>query len=390
MNKRIYTILTVLLVLSVLFTACVKTDAPQPTKLPQQIEPTKAQPLVPTESPKVGGQLNYLGWEGYDDQEAFKPFYDKTGVILNTTYIGGNDELITKFKAGGPGTYDVGDINARYFRLMVDTGMIIPLDESRLPNLKDLFPALKEINFGYYNGKLYAIPAFYSTSALCYRADLVSEPDWDFYKNPEFMGKYSVNNNPMGMVFLWAMALGLGQDATEWTQDDLAKIKARGMEEFKNAATMTTAGGGEMKDLLVRGDVVLTTDCWEQVALNAQEQGVDVRYVVPTGPVKANFDIYFIFNGAKNLDAAYAWINHAISKEAMAIMARNYGAVVTNQAAYDLMSADLRKKLGFDSLNALIKNTEMTIMPDSNAVSPYVTLNELLTLFEEIKSSNLK
>jgi spermidine/putrescine transport system substrate-binding protein len=382
MSKHLIRFLTALLILATLFTAC--QTAPTPVQNNSQAELVKAQ------GPTIGGQLNYLGWEGYDDSEAFNPLHDKHGIILNTTYIGSNDEVITKMKAGGPGTYDVGDINARYLNLMVQTGMIIPLDESKLPNLKELFPAWKEKKFGYVDGKLYAVPAFFSATGICYRADLVSEPGWDFYTKPEYQGKYAVSSNGMSNMFIWAMTLGLGQDATKWTQSDLDKIKARGMDEFKYAATMVTGGGGEMKDLLVRGDVVLVNDCWSQVSSNAQAQGVDVRFVAPPGPIKATVDIYFIFTGAKNLDTAYAWINHAISAEALAIMAKNYDSAVTNQKAFDLMTPELRKSLGYETLNQTVNMVDFNIMPDPEAKAPYITLDDIFAAFDEIKVSQGK
>jgi len=182
------------------------------------------------------------------------------------------------------------------------------------------------------------------------------------------------------------MALGLGQDASKWTLDDLAKIKARGTEEFKHAATMITGGGGEMTDLLVRGDVVLVTDCWDQVAVNAQKQNVNVKSVTPPGPIKATLDIYFIFAGAKNVDAAYAWLNQAISPEAMAIMAKDYGTAVTNVKAFDLMDPAFKTSLHFDTLNDTISRTEFNKMPDPDATPPHVTLDDITKMFEEVKA----
>ncbi|MCJ7623408.1 MAG: extracellular solute-binding protein [Anaerolineaceae bacterium] len=392
MNKKINLFLIVCLALSVILAACQSAPPPtaeepqQPAVEEPQSEEVEEAPSV--EEPEIGGQVNYLGWEGYELPEAFQSFYDEYGVVLNTTYIGSNDEVITKMKAGGPGTYDVGDINARYFNLMATTEMIIPLDESKLPNLEDLFPAWKERGFGYIDGQLYAVPAFFSTTGICYRADLVSEPDWTFYTNPEYQGKYAVSSNGMSDMYIWAMTLGLGQDATKWTQDDLALIKERGMEEFREAATMVTGGGGEMKDLLVRGDVVLVTDCWSQVAANSQKEGVDVQFVTPAGPIKATVDIYFIFTGAPNLDAAYAWLNQAISAEALSIMGTAYDSAVTNMKAYDLMTPELKEKFGYDSINDIISLADFNILPDPDAQPPYVTLDEIFAAFEEIKASS--
>jgi spermidine/putrescine transport system substrate-binding protein len=387
MFKKAFQIVGAILILSVLLTACQSAQTPPPTVAPAPTQAVAA-PTQTAAAPKVSGQLNYLGWEGYDDAAAFKPLYDQTGLVLNTTYVGTNDEVITKLKAGGQGTYDVGDINARYLNLMVSTGMLMPLDESRLPNLKDLFPAFKGQNFGYVNGKLYAIPAFFGTTSICYRADKVSEPDWNFFQKPEYQGKYAVSSNGLSDTYLWAMALGLGQDATKWTQADLAKIKARGMEEFSHAATMITGGGGEMTDLLVRGDVVLVTDCWDQVAVNAQKQGVNVKSVTPAGSIKATLDIYFMFAGAKNVDAGYAWLNQAISAQAMATMAKDYGSAVTNVKAFDLMDAAFKQSLNFPTLNDTIKRTEFNVMPNPDATAPNVSLDDITKAFEEIKASS--
>jgi len=392
MYKKITQILIFALILSVLLVAC--QPAPAPTAAPvaaatQQLVAVEPTAVPPTEAPKIGGQLNYLGWEGYDLAEAFQPLYDQYGIVLNTTYIGSNDEVITKMKAGGPGTYDVGDIHARYLNLMAKTGMIIPLDESKLPNYQELFPAWRDIGFGRVDGKLYAVPAFFSTTGICYRADkIATEPTWDFYKDPALKGKYAVSSNGMSDMYIWAMTLGLGQDATKWTQDDLAKIKARGMEEFKNSATMVTGGGGEMKDLLVRGDVFLVTDCWSQIAANAQKEGVDVKFVTPAGPIKATVDIYFIFTGAKNLDTAYAWLNQAISAEALAAMGTAYDSAVTNMKAYDLMTPEVKEKLGYQTMNDVVTLADFNVLPDPDAKAPNVTLDEIFAAFEEIKATS--
>ena len=398
MIKKINQILVIVLILSFLLVACQPAQTPAvvpPTQAPATQAPATQAPATqapatqvpPTPTIKVGGQLNYLGWEGYDEAKAFQPLYDATGMVLNTTYVGTNDEVITKLKAGGLGTYDVGDINARYLDIMVASGMLMPLDESRLPNSADLFPAFKDQNYGVRNGKLYAVPAFFGSTSICYNADKVPEPNWDFFMKPEYQGKYAVSSNGLSDTYLWAMSLGLGQDATKWTLDDLAKIKARGMEEFKHAATMITGGGGEMTDLLVRGDVVLVTDCWDQVAVNAQKQGVNIKSVTPAGPIKATLDIYFIFAGAKNVDAAYAWLNQAISPDAMAAMGTDYGSAVTNVKAYPLMDPKFAASLHFDTLNATIARTEFNIMPSPDAVPPHVTLDDITKMFEEIKAT---
>ena len=338
---------------------------------------------MPATAQKLGGQLNYLGWEGYDEPEAFKPMTDQ-GVVFNRTYIGNNDELIAKLRARGAGTYDVGNINSRYLGPMVKQGMIMPIDESKLAHHQSLFRAFKD--FGRVDGKLYTVPVFFGFSTLCYRTDLVPTPTWDFYKDPKFIGKYGVAPNPLGDIYVWAMVLGKGMDARKWTQDDLKQIKERGLAEFRNAKTLV-ATPGEQKDLLIRGDVVLTTDCYDAVAVGATAQGAKVASVIPPGPRKIWVDMYFIFNGAKNIDAAYAYLNTALSPEGQAIMAKKMELSVSNQDAYKQLPADLVKKLGYEQANELIAGSEFNILPDPDPKPPHVSIRDLYAAFDEIKAA---
>jgi spermidine/putrescine transport system substrate-binding protein len=349
----------------------------------------EAAPTSATEGmEEIGGQINILGWEGYDDPDVFAPFYEATGVVPNSTYIGNNDEVISKYKAGGPGVYDIGNINSRYLDAMIKQGMLMPLDESRLPNMAELFPAWDEIQFGRgEDGELYAVPAYFGFSGLCWRADMVPEPDWDFWKQDEYKGKYAVTTNSLASMYMWGMLTGNGQDASKWTQEDLEEIKAYGLAQWQDAAT-TAASLGEQIDLLVRGDAVVTTDCFGYIANEAQKQGVDVGSVTPQEPaVKVWIDAYFILTGAQNIDAAYEWINYAISPEAQAQLAENLGTAVSNVRAYDLMDDELKAQLEFDTLNGSIRNAELNVLPDPDAEPPNVSLDDLYKAFDEIRAT---
>jgi spermidine/putrescine-binding protein len=187
-------------------------------------------------------------------------------------------------------------------------------------------------------------------------------------------------------MYIWSMTLGKGQDASKWTKKDLEEIKAYGMEKWKGGKT-TASSIGEQTDLLVRGDVTTTDDCFDFIANQAQKQNVDVKVVYPKGPVKIWVDAYFILNGAKNIDTSYAWINYAIGDEAMAKLAKNLGTAVANQDAYKLMDADLIKMLGFEGMNETIMNAEFNVLPNPDAADPYVTLDEIYKAFDEIKAS---
>jgi spermidine/putrescine-binding protein len=187
-------------------------------------------------------------------------------------------------------------------------------------------------------------------------------------------------------MYQWGMLTGNGQDATKWTQDDLAEIKAYGMEEWKNAKT-TTSTTGEQIDLLVRGDVVLVTDGWNYIESEAQNQGVDVKCVVPEGPVKTFVDAYFILDGAKNIDASYEWLNYAFDPQVQAQLAKNVGTAVASQGSYAFMDPELAEGFQPETLNQIILNAELNVLPDLEPEPPFVSIDDLYKTMDEIKAT---
>jgi hypothetical protein len=71
-------------------------------------------------------------------------------------------------------------------------------------------------------------------------------------------------------------------------------------------------------------------------------------------------------------------------------MAKNYDSAVTNQKAFDLMTPELRKSLGYETLNQTVNMADFNIMPDPDAKAPYITLDDIFAAFDEVKVSQGK
>ena len=85
--------------------------------------------------------MDFLSWEGYDIPDPLKAWKSETGVTVKATYIGNHDEIQTKLKAGGAGAgYDIITYYQGYKPLYQELEILEPLDEQKLPNLKNLFP----------------------------------------------------------------------------------------------------------------------------------------------------------------------------------------------------------------------------------------------------------
>ena len=100
-------------------------------------------------------EINLLSWEGYQADAWLKEFTKKSGIKVNVTNVGSPAEMFAKVKAS-PGQFDVIYNTAGWFDQYVQSGLIIPIDESKVPNVKeisDAFPwrdatSVKGTNYG--------------------------------------------------------------------------------------------------------------------------------------------------------------------------------------------------------------------------------------------------
>jgi spermidine/putrescine transport system substrate-binding protein len=337
----------------------------------------------------IGGNLNMIGWEGYDLPDAAKPFQAKHGITLNVTYIGSNDEVLTKFQAGGPGRYDVGDITSRFIQPMIEQKMLTPLDEARLPNFKQVYPQFQNVDWARRDGKLYAVPAYFGFDVINYNADFLKQPPktWDVLIDPQYKGKVGFYDNPSGTMFFIGAIVGVGADGTKYTKADLQKIIEWGKKWKANSKTLVKSYG-EMTDLLVRGDIWLGAIGWQYVTVQGQKQRANLADALPDGPAKAWCDSYFIFAGATNLDTAYAWIDNAITPEVMAKSGPALNSMVTNAKAAPLLPQEHAKLMGYDKLNDQLGRAVFSVFPPARAADAHhISLDELLRGYEQIKAS---
>ncbi|MGA1696517.1 MAG: extracellular solute-binding protein, partial [Arenicellales bacterium] len=128
-------------------------------------------------SPKVlasSGEVNVLLWSDYCPPGFLAAFKEKTGITVNFTGIGSNEEIINKMKATKGKGFDVcSPTNMRSLQ-WEPLGLIQPIDYGRIPNVKLLNPAMlavgdNEWNFG---GKgSHWLPQIWGTEGIAWRSD---------------------------------------------------------------------------------------------------------------------------------------------------------------------------------------------------------------------------
>src|SRR5271165_3206394 len=89
----------------------------------------------------TGKVLNLFIWSDYLAPNTLSDFEKQTGIKVHVAYFDTNETLETKLLAGSSG-YDIVVPTASYFERQIKAGVYLPLDKSKLPNLKNMDPQL--------------------------------------------------------------------------------------------------------------------------------------------------------------------------------------------------------------------------------------------------------
>ena len=116
-------------------------SARRPAEAPREAEartPASSQSLSAKD---LEGQLKFYNWAQYVNPANTKAYTDTTGVKFEEANFTSNEQLLTKLQTTkGQKTYDIIVPDADHVRIEKDLGLLMKLDHSLIPNLKNLAP----------------------------------------------------------------------------------------------------------------------------------------------------------------------------------------------------------------------------------------------------------
>jgi spermidine/putrescine transport system substrate-binding protein len=340
--------------------------------------PTAAAAATTAAAAVSPGTVNMLGWQGYDDEVGRKAFEDAGGK-LQVTYIGNNDEILTKLRGGGLGTFDVVTPNAAFLPALVAADVLQPLDYSKLPNTDGYFKDFYKPAWNTFDGQTWGAPVAWGDAPMVYRPDLVTSvpTSWLDLANPEFKGRVGMWDDGFGHIVTWSKSLGF-DPPNQITSAQLEQVVTE-LKKTRANARVVAPSLGDLGDILARGEAWITTPSWEGVATFVQDKGEQAKWTVPKEGSWGWNDHYCIPKDAPNVDGAYAFINTMISPPASASIATVFVSGTPVEAAVPLLKGPATTvfdysdvgatlaSLGFYALPPFEKNGDITTMDDWNA-----------------------
>ncbi|WP_130834550.1 spermidine/putrescine ABC transporter substrate-binding protein PotF [[Erwinia] mediterraneensis] len=303
--------------------------------------------------------LHVYNWSDYIAPDTVPNFEKQTGTKVVYDVFDSNEVLEGKLMAGSTG-YDVVVPSSSFLARQLQSGVFQPLDKSKLPNYKNLDPALLEKVAQHDPDNKYAIPYLWATTGIGYNIDKVKAvlgedapvDSWDLIFKPENLEKLK----SCGVSFLdapeevFATVLNyLGKDPNSSDAKDysvaatdlLLKLRPNIRYFHSSQYINDLANGNTCVAIGWAGDVLQAKD-----RADAANNGVHLAYSIPKEGALAFFDMMAIPKDAKNVDAAYQWLNYIMDPRVIANVSNKIYYASGNKASLPLVNADVRNNPG--------------------------------------------
>lgn len=266
--------------------------------------------------------LQLLTWKGYAPKELVDKFEKETGITVEATYSN-NEEMIAKLRATRGAGFDLAQPSQdRISSVQAEFKLYQPMDYAKLESglfIPSMLAAVKK------NTRVgddsFAAPFCWGTSGLLVNKALAKDAvSWKALIDPAYTGRISYR---LKRPVLIGLGFAMGYDPFALYGDEagygkmldaieVAMIKAKPL--VKNY----WANGDQLLEAARSGEVTVA-EAWDNGGWKLHDENKDLDFVAPTEGALGWIDTFAIPAKAKNVDAAYKWINFMMRPENSAL-----------------------------------------------------------------------
>jgi len=307
----------------------------------------------------AGETLRLLTWKGYAPAQLVKAFEEKTGIDVKITYSN-NEEMVAKLRATRGAGFDLAQPS-----------------QDRITSVQKKFPIYQAIDFSKINtkqlitsmvdavkkntlvkGKSYGVPYCYGTTGMIVNTKLApNAKDWSDLWNPKYEGKISYR---LKRPLLIATAFGMGEDPFALYNDKkaykaLMKRVEKKLIDNKNLVKTYWTSGDTQVSLIKNGDVNVESG-WDGKGWSLHKINPDIDFIAPKSGALGWIDTFAIPAKAKNVEAAYKWINFMLEAKNAAYFTNKEGYGTASNAATEFLSDEIKANFNRSFSKADIDN----------------------------------
>jgi spermidine/putrescine transport system substrate-binding protein len=278
---------------------------------------------------EAGGEsISVLTWDGYDEPEWLKEFESETGISVAATSVGSPAEMFSKVKAN-PSQFDIVLATAGWFPQYVEADLLEPIDEGKVPAMKNIKLGFDWEEATSVDGTLYGILYNWGNQPLAWLPEKVKGldlskyensqgelDDWNVLWDPALKGKVSIFDDPTSVEPMVPLALGF-KNPYDLDEQEFEAFEKKLLELRPQVKRLTT-GYDDQITQLASGEASVAYLNIISIAATLNQEGttLEVNNAVRQG-VPAWSDNLAITKegGANQLDAVYEFINASLAPE---------------------------------------------------------------------------
>jgi putrescine transport system substrate-binding protein len=300
--------------------------------------------------------LNIYNWADYIAPDTVKAFEKETGIKVRYDNFDSNEVLHAKLVAGRTG-YDIVVPGSHFAKQQIDGGLLMKLDKSKLPNLKNLDPAVQAQLAKLDPGNEHVVNWLWGFTTVGVNTEKLKKalgtmpmPDnaWDLVFKPEYASKLKSCGISMLDTASEIIPIALhyvGKDPHSKDPEDY-KAAAAMLKSVRPFVTRFAGSGSDYIDQMARGELCAVVG-WSGDIYIAKDRSKKAKrpqqleVLLPKSGALLFFDVMAIPKDAKHPDNAHKWINFIMRPEVHASLTNAVFYANPNRAARPFVKPEL-------------------------------------------------
>ncbi|MBE2276352.1 MAG: extracellular solute-binding protein [Rhodobacteraceae bacterium] len=260
------------------------------------------------------GVLQLYNWGNYTSAELLEKFKAETGITVTVTDYDSNDTALAKIEAGGHG-FDLVVPSANYVPVFIEKGLVVELDQSKLPNHGNIAPEWMSVSWD--TGRKFSVPWQWGTTGVAvntsvYGGDINTSAVW-LEVPDELKGKINVVPEMIDIVTL--ATLYYGGDVCSEDLEVLKKVRDGLIAAKPNWISMDYGA----TEKLSNNDWAASVN-WNGSSMRARIANPAVAYGYPKEGFIMWMDSVMLLKDAQNTEEAYKFIDFIMKPENAALI----------------------------------------------------------------------
>ena len=306
-------------------------------------------------------ELALLTWKGYAPQSLVDKFQQETGITVKVTFSN-NEEMIAKLRATRGAGFDLAQPSQDRIASVQEKYQIYqPIDLSKIQSdqiIGSMLEAVKQNTM--VDGKPHAVPFCWGTSGLIVNKKFAADAkDYSDLLNKAYAGRVSYRLKRPTLI---ALAFAMGEDPFA-KYGDINAYKAlmekvgQAMIDGKPMVKNYWANGDALLQSM-RSEEVYLAMAWDNGGWKLHVENPDIDFLAPKSGALGWIDTFAIPAKAKNVDAAYKWINFMLRPENAAAFTNMEKYGTASKGAIELTNPDIRGNFERSFPQAAIDNVK--------------------------------